>query len=69
MESTLCVQVGRRIRLLRRRREWTQADLADHSGVGKTHISNIETGKSEICLLTLERIANAFSVTPADLLK
>lgn len=69
MESTLPMRVGRRIRSLRRRKEWRLVDLAEQSGVSKTHISDIETGKREVCLLTLERIAIALNVHPSDLLK
>ncbi len=34
-----------------------------------THLSDLENGRREIGLLMIERLANAFGVPPADLLK
>lgn len=69
MSSNICVQVGKRIRTLRRRKGWRQIDLAAHAEVSKTHITEVERGKRELCLNTLERIARALEVHPADLLR
>jgi transcriptional regulator with XRE-family HTH domain len=68
MSTGICQQVGKRIRTLRQKRGWRQVDLAVAAGVGKTHISDIENGKRELGLLTLERIANALGLPPGDLL-
>ncbi len=69
MAKDICVRLGRRIRALRRRRGWRQIDLAAHAELSKTHVSDLESGKREICLLTLERIAIALETTPSDLLQ
>lgn len=69
MSTDICVQFGRRIRALRLKRGWRQIDLAAHAEIHKTHISDIEVGRSEVCLRTIERLAEALEVTPADLLK
>lgn len=62
-------QVGRRIRTLRRKRGWRQIDLAAHAEITSTYLSRVERGTKELCLLTLERIAVALDVSPAELLR
>jgi len=69
MPSELAVKLGQKIRELRRRRSWRQIDLAAHAEISKTHVSDIEVARAEICLHTLERIANALEVQPYELLK
>jgi transcriptional regulator with XRE-family HTH domain len=69
MASTLRAVLGKRIRELRRRRGWRQIDLAVHSELSKTHICEIETGKREIGLEALKRIADALDTSLSELLK
>jgi putative transcriptional regulator len=57
MVTDICARVGRRIRALRTQRGWTQAMLADHAELTREHISALETGRAEIGLRALERIA------------
>ena len=63
------VTLGKRIRSLRIRKRWRQSDLAAHAEISQTHISDLELGRREICLLTLERLALALDVTPSELLR
>jgi transcriptional regulator with XRE-family HTH domain len=51
---------------LRRRRGWSQKDLADESGVGQDTISGIESGRHEPRPSTLRKLANALGVEVAD---
>lgn len=69
MASNICVLLGERIRLLRKRKGWRQIDLAEHSGVHEVHISDLERGTREVGLLTLFAIAQALEVTLSDLFK
>ncbi|MCL2659813.1 MAG: helix-turn-helix transcriptional regulator [Acidobacteriaceae bacterium] len=69
MANDICVRLGRRIRLLRSKRGWTQQQLADMSQIGRDHLSRLENGEREIGLLILERIAQAFEISLAELLK
>jgi transcriptional regulator with XRE-family HTH domain len=69
MAKNICARVGERIRVLRMRRRWRQIDLAEHADVSQKHISDVESGKTETGLLTLERIALALNVAPAELLQ
>ncbi len=52
-----------RIRELRTERSWTQQMLADHAGIGQDHLSELERGRKEIGIKTLERIAEALDVS------
>jgi len=65
----ICVRVGRRIRKLRRQREWSQDYMAVHTGLGRAFISNIENGKKEPCLRSLEILADGFEMSLSQLLR
>jgi transcriptional regulator with XRE-family HTH domain len=65
MATDICVRIGRRIRVLRTEREWTQTMLADHAELSREHLSELETGKKELGVRTLDRIAGALGVTLA----
>lgn len=62
MATDICVRVGRRIRVLRTEREWTQAMLADHAELTREHLSELENGHKEIGIRSLEKIAQALGV-------
>lgn len=62
MATDICVRIGRRIRVLRTKRGWTQVMLADHAGLTREHLSELENGKKEIGARTLDRIAKALEV-------
>jgi transcriptional regulator with XRE-family HTH domain len=53
----------------RRGRGWRQIDLAAHAELSKTHICELKTGKREVGLLTLRRIAVALEVKMSDLFR
>ena len=54
------VRFGLAIRALRRRRGWTQAELADRAGVSQAAVSRAERGGARaMTLRTLERIADS----------
>ena len=57
------IVIGKRIRELRIAKNWSQAKLAEKSGVEPTYISNIELGKSKLSLPTLISIANGLNAT------
>jgi transcriptional regulator with XRE-family HTH domain len=62
MAMDICVRVGRRIRVLRTERGWTQAMLADHADLTREHLSELENGHKEIGIRALEKIAQALDV-------
>ncbi len=55
--------IGNRIRELRTAKGWTQAILAENSGVEPSNISHIERAATKLSLPTLVNIANALGVT------
>jgi len=67
MATDICVTVGRRIRVLRTERGWTQQVLADHAELTREHLSELESGKKEIGLRALDRIAQSLEVPHAKL--
>ena len=56
------------IRAMLERRNMRQDDLAEASGVSKTQINHILTGKSNPRQSTIEKIAAALDTTAADLI-
>ena len=52
-----------RIRVLRAEREWSQAELADRTGVSRQAINAVETGKHVPSLTLAFEIADVFGLT------
>jgi transcriptional regulator with XRE-family HTH domain len=69
MATDICVRFGKRIRTLRKERGWTQIDLAVHTGLGRVFISDVERGRKEPCLRSVEILAMAFDLTIAQLFR
>lgn len=63
------VQLGMRIRFLRKEKKMSQLDLSLESNVNKNYISDLEKGRRNPSILVLERIANALDVDLATLFK
>ena len=61
-------RLARKLKLLRVMREWSQEELADASGLHRTHISLIERSACNVTLDNLEQLANAFGVSLPELL-
>ncbi|MHB1936558.1 MAG: helix-turn-helix domain-containing protein [Acidobacteriaceae bacterium] len=58
-----------RIRRLRKEKGWTQTDMAVCLDMNRGHISDIERGKREAGLITLQIIARGLGTTMARILK
>jgi transcriptional regulator with XRE-family HTH domain len=48
---------------------WKQIDLAEAAKINEGYVSDLEIGKKEICLRNLQRVANAFGMSPSELLR
>ena len=57
------MSTGNRIKELRSAKGWTQATLAEKSGVEPSNISHIERATTKLSLPTMVNIANALGVT------
>ena len=56
--------IGARVKAEREQRGWTQRDLAAHSGVNQSYISQLERGERKRAgAEILQRIAHAFDLT------
>jgi putative transcriptional regulator len=55
--------VKNRLRVLRAEREWSQADLAERTGVSRQTINAIETGKYDPSLPLAFELARVFGQT------
>jgi transcriptional regulator with XRE-family HTH domain len=63
------VQFGERVRNLRKKRGWSQEELADACGLHRTYIGAVERGERNISLLNIVAFAHALGVKPANLLE
>jgi transcriptional regulator with XRE-family HTH domain len=69
MPSDIRARLGLRLRQLRKKKGLTQVELADYLGLRRTYISDLEHGKRNVSLLTLEVIARGFGLSVSELLK
>jgi transcriptional regulator with XRE-family HTH domain len=69
MARDICVSLGKRIRDLRKARGWRQIDLAEQASINENYVSDLEHGRKEVCLRTLQTLAHAFDMKTSDLLK
>jgi transcriptional regulator with XRE-family HTH domain len=68
-KHALLVQLGKRIQMLRKKKGWTQTDMAVYLDLNRGHISDIELGKREVGIITLQVIARGLDTTMARLLR
>lgn len=59
------ITLGEKIRALRKNRKWTLGDLSERTEVSQAFLSGLERGDKVPRLETLEKIAEAFNVSPA----
>ena len=69
MATNIYCLFGNRVRELRRERGWSQVYLAEHTGLSKTFICNLETGQKEPCLGTIQVLADGFGISLGDLFR
>jgi transcriptional regulator with XRE-family HTH domain len=60
--------LGVRIRQLRKKREWSQEDLAAASGMHWTYIGQVERGERNLTLQSIRAIAKALNLKMSELL-
>ncbi|MCE7949619.1 MAG: XRE family transcriptional regulator [Xanthomonadales bacterium PRO7] len=66
--SAFAKQLGQNLAVLRNKRSWTQADLAEKIGVATETISRYERGTAAASLKTLDALAQILRVPLAELL-
>lgn len=59
--------LGRKIKMLRHQKNWTQEDASKQLGISIPAYSKIETGVTDINLSRLNQVAELFGTTASDL--
>ena len=68
MAEDIRIRFGRRLRKLRTQRRWTQVQMAEKLGLDRSYVADVERGKRNISLVTLEIIARGFGLSLSRLL-
>ena len=63
------VQLGMRIRYLRKQKGLSQEDLALEAGINKNYLSDLERGTRNATITVVEKIATALEVSLSTLFK
>lgn len=58
----LLKRIGHNIKIERTIKNWTQSKLAEVVGVHEKYIGKVESGKQNLTLKTLNKIANSFEI-------
>jgi len=62
-------QLGKNMKRIRAKKKMSQGDIARALGVDRGYISNIENGKKNPTIATIQKLANALGVSADKLLK
>jgi transcriptional regulator with XRE-family HTH domain len=68
-KHALLIQLGGRIKRLRKKKGYTQTDLAVYLDMNRGHLSDIERGKREVGIITLQVLARGLDTTMSNLLR
>lgn len=63
----LLKQFGKKVLYYRNKRKFSQEKLAELAGLHRTYIGQIESGKRNLALKNIEKIAKALGVAVKDL--
>ena len=65
----ISAQLGQNMKRIRAKKKMSQGDIARALEVDRGYISNIENGKKNPTLATIQKLANALGVSADELLK
>ena len=65
--SNILVTFGERVRALRKRKGWTQAEMADFLGIDRSYLAGIESGKRNLSLLNIKVISDGLGISLSKL--
>lgn len=66
--TTLVRNFGAAVRALREAHAWSQEQLAEHAGLNRSYVGEIERGAAIASIVTVDKLARAFGVPIATLL-
>ena len=67
MAEDLLVRLGDRIRKLRKKRGWTQVEMAEKVGIDRSFLADVERGKRNVSILNLDLMAKGLKVSLSQL--
>jgi transcriptional regulator with XRE-family HTH domain len=67
MPEELLIRLGDRIRKLRKKRPWTQVEMAERVGIDRSFLADVERGKRNISILNVSLIAKGLNVSLSQL--
>lgn len=68
MAENIKQKLGKRIKELRVKEEYSQEKLASRCGLHRTYISDIERGERNVSVENIEKIAKALKIEPRELM-
>jgi XRE family transcriptional regulator, regulator of sulfur utilization len=60
--STLVKNFGAAVRELREARAWSQEQLAEHAGLNRSYVGEIERGSAIASIVTVDKLAHVLGV-------
>ncbi len=67
MKTSVLEELGKRIRVMRKERGWTQEDLADKANIDRSYIGGVERGERNLTFTVLCQICSALGCDVATL--
>ncbi len=67
--TALVRNFGAAVRVLREARAWSQEQLAEHAGLNRSYVGEIERGSAIASIVTVDKLARALDVPIATLLR
>lgn len=67
--TSLVRNFGSAVRALRETRAWSQEQLAEYAGLNRSYVGEIERGTAIASIVTVDKLARAFDVPIAALLR
>ena len=69
MKNDSVIRLGKAIKRVREQKKMSQGDICRATGFDRAYMSNIEAGKGNPTLVTIEKISDALGVSMSQLLK
>ncbi len=69
MKNESVIKLGEAVKRIREQKKMSQGDICRATGFDRAYMSNIEAGKGNPTLVTIEKIARALDVSLSQLLK
>ena len=67
--ANISSKLGQNMKRIRTKKNMSQGDIARAIEVDRGYISNIESGKKNLTLATIQKLANALGISADELLK